>query len=148
MTGAARLSDEQRNFLLGCRRAVLATTRADGRPRIVPVCFALDREDLVTAIDEKPKASTDPGRLGRVRDILERPSVSLLVDRWDEDWSRLAWLRIDGVARLLEPSDAGHADAVSALRHRYVPYRSMALERLPIISIEPRRVVAWGDMGM
>ena len=143
-----RLSDEQRDFLLAHPRAVLATTRPDGRPRLVPVCFALDGEALVTAIDEKPKASPDPRRLGRVRDILERPAVSLLVDRWESDWSRLAWMRIDGNARLVEPDAPGHDSAVSALRERYAPYRSMALERLPIISIEPRHVVGWGDLGV
>ena len=102
----------------------------------------------MTPIDEKPKASEDPRRLGRVRDILERPAVSMLVDRWDGDWSRLAWLRIDGPARVVEPETPGHAEALRELRLRYVPYRSMALERLPVIFIEPTRVVSWGDLDM
>lgn len=144
---ARRLSDEQRTFLDACPRAVLATTRHDGRPRLVPVGFALAGGALVTAIDEKPKRSADPYRLARVRDILERPAVSLLVDRWDADWSRLAWLRLDGEARLVEPGAPGHDSALRALRERYVPYRSMALEGLPVIEIEPLHVVSWGNLG-
>ncbi len=141
------LSEEQRRFLVGQRRGVLATIRADGLPRLVPICFALDAGALVTAIDEKPKRSAgDPHRLGRVRDIVERPEVSVLFDRWDEDWSRLAWLRIDGVARLVEPGTGEHGLAIAALRARYEPYRSMALERLPVIAIELRNVVTWGDL--
>ena len=74
--------------------AVDATTEAD-----LPV--------LYSALDEKPKSVADPRELGRVRDILARPSVSVLVDRWSEDWSELAWLRLDGNALLIEPTGPG-----------------------------------------
>jgi PPOX class probable F420-dependent enzyme len=126
---------------------VLATIADDGSARLVPVCFALlewdDRLRLVTPVDEKPKRSADPHTLARVRDVLARPSVTLLVDRWDEDWSRLAWVRIHGRARLVEPSDHEHAPALAALRARYPQYRAQRLERLPMISIEALRVVSW-----
>ena len=140
------LSGEPRAFLLGARRAVLATTRADGRPRLVPICFALDGDTLLSVIDEKPKATRDPRQLGRIRDIVARPEVSILIDRWDEDWTRLAWLRLDGRARLVEPGDPSHARALALLRDRYAPYRSMDLERSPVIAVEPRAVVTWGDL--
>lgn len=143
-----QLTAAQRTFLLAQPRAVLATTRRDGRARLVPVCFALDGDRLVTPIDEKPKASADPLRLGRVRDILERPEVTMLVDRWDADWARLAWLRVDGRARLVEPETTGHSGALSALRERYLEYRSMALERLPVIVIDPSHVVSWSDLDV
>ena len=140
------LSEDQRRFVLSQRRAVLATARPSGAPRIVPICFAIDAYTIVSVIDDKPKVGADPHRLGRVRDIAERPHVSVLVDRWDEDWSRLGWLRIDGEARLIEPGDSGHDTAIRALRDRYAPYRSMELDRAPVIAIRPDRVVAWGDL--
>ena len=87
---------------------MLATIAPDGRPRLVPICFVLDpvRPVLYTPLDEKPKRSrTSP--LARVRDILADPRVTVLVDRWDEDWEQLAWVRCHGHATLLEPARRG-----------------------------------------
>ena len=101
------LSAAQRAFLASARRAVLATIAPDGRPRLVPICFVVDGEPptLYTPIDDKPKRSDDPLALARVRDIAADPRVTILVDRWDEDWTRLAWLRVEG------PSDPARAPA-------------------------------------
>jgi PPOX class probable F420-dependent enzyme len=135
-----------RRLLREERRAVLATIDGNGRPRLVPICFALDERDeaqpvLWTPIDEKPKASPDPLALARVRDIRARPQVQVLADRWDEDWSRLAWLRISGVAEVV-----GEAPQVvlDALRARYPQYGGQRLEGRPIIRIAIERVKAWG----
>lgn len=146
------LSPEWRAFLEDARYAVLVTVGPGGLPRPVPICFATGPDPLplvfYTPLDEKPKRTADPRALARVRDILARPDVTLLVDRWDEDWTRLAWLRLHGVARLLEPGGpdaAEHAGAVAALRARYRQYERQALERRPVIRIEVTRIVAWGD---
>ena len=144
---ASLLSPDARRFILAARRAVLATLRAQGPPRVVPVCFALLGEQLVSVVDDKPKASRDPYQLGRVSDLLERPDVSVLFDRWHEDWRRLAWVRIDGVARVVPPGAPGHGEALDALRDRYTPYRSMDLADAPVITIDVRRVVSWGDVA-
>lgn len=152
----ATLTSAEHDFLHAARRAVLATIRDDGRPRLVPLAFAVapwtdenGRPLIYSALDEKPKSVADPRRLGRVRDILARPEVSLLVDRWDEDWSALAWLRLDGLATLIEPAadltDTGrHRDAVRLLRQRYKQYDSQALEARPVLRIVVTRAVSWG----
>lgn len=145
------LSREHRALLLTERRATLATLAPDGRPRLVPCCFALGVDEgatvIDTPIDAKPKASADPMRLARVQDIRRDPRVTLLVDRWDEDWARLAWLRVEGTARLLvpwAPRDAGaHRSALVALRARYPQYRDQRLETLPVIRIAPTRMTGW-----
>jgi PPOX class probable F420-dependent enzyme len=145
------LTRAHRALLVTERRATLATIAPDGRPRSVPCCFAIGvgGEGVVidTPIDAKPKSSSDPMRLARVRDIRRDPRVTLLVDRWDEDWTRLAWLRVDGTARLLlpwaPPDAAAHAGAVRALRGRYPQYATQRLETLPIIRIAPARVTSW-----
>ena len=72
-----------------------------------------------------------------------RPRVSLLVDRWDDDWEKLAWLRIEATATLVEPGHPDHGDALIALRARYEPYRTQRLELNPLIRFEPIRTVWW-----
>jgi PPOX class probable F420-dependent enzyme len=134
-------------LLAEARRAVLATRAADGRPRLVPVTYAFDADTCVlySALDEKPKSAADPRLLARVRDIEERPQVTLLVDRWNEDWTRLAWLRLEGEATLLEPADHSeeHAYALHLLRQRYPQYATHSLEVRPVVRIEVRRAVGW-----
>jgi PPOX class probable F420-dependent enzyme len=137
-------------FLVAARRAILATIDQDGRPRLVPVCFIVesdgdDRLRLLTPLDDKPKAADDKRDLARVRDIRERPAVSVLVDRWDEDWSRLGWLRVHGRATLLEPAEVPH-DTVERLRSKYPQYATHALESSPIIAIDIERATSWGRL--
>ena len=148
------LSPAERRFLAEARRAVLATIGPDDLPRLVPICYVLSeatdprgRPILYTPIDEKPKQSADPHRLARVRDLLILPEVTLLVDRWDEDWSRLAWLRLHGTGEILEPQPherEEHAAAVAALRAKYPQYASHRLEERPIIRIVGARFRSWG----
>lgn len=145
------LPAEQRAFLASARRATLATIAPDGRPRLVPICFALDPEQplLYTPIDEKPKRRGDPLELARVRDVLADPRVSILVDRWDEDWAQLAWLRCHGTASIVEPADADvaeHALAVAGLRTKYAQYADHRLEQRPIIRVVIERCTAWGAL--
>ena len=102
---------------------------------------------LYTPLDEKPKRTDDPHALARVRDIEARPEVAVLVDRWDEDWTRLAWVRCLGRAAHLDPGRPGHADAVAALRAKYPQYASHRLEGRPIIRIAIERVTSWGEVG-
>ena len=141
------LSAAQRTFLGSARRAVLATIAPDGHPRLVPICFVVAGEPpiLYTPIDDKPKRSEDPLTLARVRDIHVDPRVTVLVDRWDEDWTQLGWLRAEGRAMLL---DAGvgeeHAAAVAALRVKYRQYETHRLEQRPLIRVTFDRVTHWG----
>jgi PPOX class probable F420-dependent enzyme len=140
------LSDDERAFLASARRAVLGTIAPDGRARLVPICFVLDGDDpvLYSPLDDKPKRSDDPLALARLRDIRADPRVTVLVDRWDEDWSRLAWLRCDARARLHDRSATGHGDVVSALRAKYAQYETHRLEDRPLVRIEIERVTSWG----
>ena len=143
------LSTDQRAFLESARRAVLATIAPDGHPRLVPICFVVAGEPpiLYTPIDDKPKRDDDPLALARVRDIAADPRVTILVDRWDEDWTRLAWLRAEGPATLLEPG-AGpeeHGAAVAALRAKYPQYETHRLEQRPVIRVTFERVISWGS---
>jgi PPOX class probable F420-dependent enzyme len=145
------LSTAQRAFIGAARRAVLATIGHEGRPRLVPVCFCLDpdRPVLYSPLDDKPKRSDDPLGLARVHDLRADGRVTILVDRWDEDWTHLAWLRADGRADLLLPGAdvPERAAAVSALRARYLQYEGHRLEERPLIRITIERVTDWGRLG-
>jgi PPOX class probable F420-dependent enzyme len=140
------LTDLERRFLSAHRRAVLITISPDGRPRPVPICFVLadDAPVLYTPLDDKPKRTIDPLGLARVRDIAADPRVAILADRWDEDWTRLAWLRAEGRAELLPAGPGEHANAIEALRDRYPQYWTHRLEERPVIRIELDGVTSWG----
>ena len=139
----ASLTLDERALLDAARRATLATIGEDGRPRLVPICFVLVGDALFTPIDEKPKATANPRDLARVRDIERRTDVAILVDRWDEDWARLAWLRLDGQAALVEPE----ASVLAGLRSKYPQYRNHDLERRPLIRIAIERTRSWGALS-
>ena len=137
----ATLVPEHRAFLHRQRVGRLATVDPLGRPHAVPICFAELNGVLYTPIDEKPKTG-DPRELRRIRNLLANPNVCLVVDHFEEDWSRLAWLQVRGTAALVEGADE-RARAHAALRARYSQYRAMALEALPLIRITPTRLVGW-----
>jgi PPOX class probable F420-dependent enzyme len=106
--------------------ARLATVRPDGSPHLVPVTFAFstDEDEVVFAVDSKPKSTT---QLQRLRNIAAEPRVSFLVDHYDDDWSQLWWARVDGVARILDDPtepDAARA-ALDALAAKYQQYRDV-----------------------
>ena len=133
------LTPDQAAFLERHRVARLATVDASGRPYAVPICFALVGGVIYTPIDEKPKRA---GTLRRVRNVIAEPRVCLVVDHYEEDWNRLAWLQLHGRAMLVD--DPGERRrAITALRQRYAQYRSMHLESRDLIGITPYRARSW-----
>jgi len=138
------LTEPQREFVNRARVARLATADAKGAPHLVPVCFVVESETLYITVDEKPKRTDIP--LKRIRNIQENPAVAVTIDRWDEDWSRLAWVMLRGRAEVLEDGDE-HTRAQVLLREKYPQYRAMAIEGLPVIAVRIGRVLGWGDMG-
>jgi PPOX class probable F420-dependent enzyme len=130
--------DEMRQRLAGARVARLATVGADGRPHLVPVCFALADDRLVSIVDAKPKTTTALRRLENVR---ANPHVSVLADEYDEDWSRLWWVRVDGRARVVD-SGAEHEQAVRLLTRRYRQYRA-APPQGPVLVVDIERWRGW-----
>ncbi|GAB3404524.1 PNPOx family protein [Flindersiella endophytica] len=100
------------------RVARLATVGADGQPHLVPVVFALQDDVLVIAVDNKPKSTHD---LKRLRNIAANPLVSVLVDRYADDWTQLWWVRADGRATVLT-NDADRAEPLAWLSSKYSQY--------------------------
>ena len=121
--------------------ARLATVDDASNPHVVPICFACTEDAIYTVIDEKPKSVRGP-HLRRVRNILAHPDVCFLVDRYDDDWTRLAWMQVRGQATLVA-DEAERAKALALLRGRYPQYQHMALESALLIRIQPDHVVEW-----
>jgi PPOX class probable F420-dependent enzyme len=139
------LSARERRFIDTQRVGHLATADSRAVPHVVPVCFGLADGVVYIAIDEKPKH--DHGRpLKRLRNIADNPRVSMVFDRYDEDWRRLAWVMLHGRAEILT-SGVDHDRAQSLLRSRYPQLEAMRIEQLPVIAIDIERATSWGDLG-
>ncbi|HEX9132933.1 MAG TPA: TIGR03668 family PPOX class F420-dependent oxidoreductase [Ktedonobacteraceae bacterium] len=143
MSNRTTLTEEEVAFAHRQRVARMATANADGQPHIVPVCYAFDGLRFYIPLDEKPK-KVEESKLRRVRNIEARHEASLLIDQYDDDWSRLGYVLVHGRAGLLQPGDPLHALALLLLRERYVQYRAMELERHMVIAITPDSVTSWG----
>ena len=137
----AALSQQQVELLNQTPVGHLATADAHGRPHVIPFCFVCDGGIIYSALDAKPKSGNLRG-LRRVRNILANPQVSLVIDHYESDWSRLWYLMVQGNAELLEPCPE-QAAAISLLRGKYQQYREMDLEHSPVIKITPDRATGW-----
>jgi PPOX class probable F420-dependent enzyme len=140
------LSDDERAFAERHRVAHLATADAAGAPHVIPICYALIGDCFYFVIDEKPKR-TRTG-LKRLRNIAANPQVALVIDDYDEDWTRLAYLLARGRAALVAERDEW-ANALAALRARYPQYRTMPLvfDTHPMVRLVPGQLHFWRAAG-
>lgn len=124
--------------------ARLATAGESGRPHLVPIVFARCRGRLWSPLDGKPKSG---GELRRITNIRHNPAVCLLLDHYDEDWTRLWWIRIDAEAEVVrpEPGEEIVVEVVAALRQKYTQYQSIPVLRDPptLIAFRPVRIRSW-----
>lgn len=138
---STRIPTRVARFLRKSRSGHLATVDAEGRPVAVPFAYVFDGKRLYSSIDEKPKR-VPPARLARARNIERNPEVAVIVDHYEEDWSKLCFVLIRGRATLLK-SGKEHARAIRLLRRKYPQYRAMRIEKRPIVRIIPWRVRDW-----
>jgi PPOX class probable F420-dependent enzyme len=119
--------------------ARLATTDADGAVRLVPICFAFLGDRLVSAVDHKPKRTA---RLRRLDDIAATGSATVLIDHYDDDWDRLWWVRVRGVATVHTDDEPVAADARRTLVDKYAQYRDRPPTG-PVYSVRLDEVSWW-----
>jgi PPOX class probable F420-dependent enzyme len=119
------------------RVARLATVDREGRPHVVPICFVLDGDTLYTAVDEKPKRTR---RLRRLENIEANPRVEVLIDHYEDDWSKLWWVRLRGTARIVEDPRA-----VDLLAAKYPQYRGRRPAG-PVIAVEVEERSEWTSL--
>ena len=126
------------------RVAHLATADASGAPHLVPVCFAYDGDHFYSVLDRKPKR-TSLTSLKRVRNLVSNPVVALVVDHYEEEWSRLWYVLVTGSAYLITEGDE-HRRAIGLLREKYAQYSHMDIDRSPVIKITPAKITSWGKV--
>jgi PPOX class probable F420-dependent enzyme len=131
-------SDDMRGRVAAARVARLATLGRDGAPHLVPFCFALSGNVLYSAVDHKRKRSS---RLQRFDNVTRDPRVGVLVDHYEEDWSKLWWVRLEGLARELE-SGAEANEALRLLTAKYGQYLDDPPSG-PVLRIEVQRWSGW-----
>jgi len=140
----ASWTSEVRNFLEAHRVGHLATVGPDATPHVVPVCYALDPAGIYMIADAKPKRRP-AARLTRLANLRRVPRAALVVDDYDEDWTRLQWMMLRGPVAFLDDASA-HATALTLLRARYSQYRRMILDdprEYPVIRLTPERINVW-----
>lgn len=131
-----------RERVAAARVGRLATLGAEGRPHLAPICFALEGDTLYSAVDEKPKRSR---RLQRLENIRRHPEVTVLVDHYEEDWTHLWWVRLDGEATVLEQGPERER-VLALLQAKYEQYRAEPPTG-PVIAVRVARWRAWSSIG-
>ena len=124
--------------------AHLGLLDADGRPRVLPVTFAVAQGAVWSAVDDKPKR-VPGGELARVRWLRARPAAALTVDRYDDDWSRLAWVQLLGEVEVVDEPERAPG-ALSALAGKYDHYRERAPGG-PLLRLDVARALCWRAAG-
>jgi PPOX class probable F420-dependent enzyme len=114
--------------------ARLATVDPQGRPHVVPICFAIEGDTLYTAVDEKPKRTR---KLQRLRNIEANPRVEVVIDEYDEDWSKLWWVRLRGTARIVDDPRP-----IELLTAKYPQYRERPPNG-PVIAVSIEERIEW-----
>jgi len=133
---------EARRRLGEARVGRLATVSAGGRPHVVPFVFAAHGDTLYWAVDRKPKRTR---RLKRLDNIRANPRVEAVVDGYDEDWTRLWWVRATGTARVVD--DPGErTEALALLSRKYEQYRLQGPDG-PVVAIDVQRWTGWAASG-
>jgi PPOX class probable F420-dependent enzyme len=126
-----------RALVTDARVARLALLDDSDRPRVLPVTYAVHAAALWSAIDRKPKRSAEPAR---VRYLRRRPEAAVIVDRYSDDWSALAWVQLLGSVDVVPAAE--EPEALQALTEKYAPYRADPPPG-PLLRLEPERVLWW-----
>lgn len=124
------------------RVARLATADQYARPHVVPIVFVYEHPHLYTPIDSKPKKVGDWRHLRRVQNVVTNGRASVVIDVWDEDWTKLRYVLLEGTADLLETGNERDR-AVALLEEKYPQYRTMPLADAPVIRVTVERRVEW-----
>jgi PPOX class probable F420-dependent enzyme len=140
-------ADDMAAILQSFRVGHLATADAKAMPHLVPICFVYDGQAVYTAIDHKPKRATGY-RMKRIRNLLENPQVTFLVDHYEEDWQQLSYIMIQGRAQILE-SGPERQRALGLLEDKYPQYRErqLAQDTGLVIKIVPDSIRRWAWVG-
>lgn len=132
--------------LLDARVARMATSDQYARPHVVPIVFVYEHPYLYTPIDSKPKKVGDWRHLRRAQNVVTNGRASVVIDVWDEDWSKLRYVLLEGTADVLESGDERDR-AVALLEAKYPQYARLPLGDAPVIKVTVERRLDWSGEG-
>jgi PPOX class probable F420-dependent enzyme len=132
-------------FIERARVARLATIDPEFKPHLVPVVFVFDGNHFFIPLDEKRKVAK-PEKLKRIRNIHDNPNVALLIDQYDEDWTKLAFVMIQGKASVASKREGNIQvrRAFNKLIVKYVQYQKIGVGEM-CIKITPKKVASWSN---
>ena len=136
------LDDAARALIASSRTAHLASADQYARPHVMPIVFVWEEPTLYFPLDRKPKRDDDWHMLRRVRNIETNGRVAVVVDRYDEDWTRLAWVLLEGQATIIE-TGTERDRAAALLAAKYAQYAGSALDGRPVVRVVIERTVSW-----
>ena len=132
-------------FIERARVARLATIDTEFKPHLVPVVFVFDGNHFFIPLDEKRKTAK-PEKLKRIRNIQDNPNVALLIDEYSEDWTKLAFVMIQGKASVASKTEGNIQvrEAYKKLMTKYIQYQKVGVGEMCII-ITPKKVASWSN---
>lgn len=132
-------------FIERARFARLATIDSEFKPHLVPVVFVFDGNHFFIPVDEKRKTAK-PEKLKRIRNIQHNPNVALLIDEYSEDWTKLAFVMIQGKASIASKGEGNIQvrEAYKKLMTKYIQYQKVGVGEMCII-ITPKKVASWSN---
>ena len=139
------LLENERRFLASLRVAHLATADAGAVPHVVPICFVVCADTVYVTIDAKPK-TRPANELKRIRNIMANPRVAIVADHYDEDWTQLGWVMLQGRAEILSEGRE-HDEAQALLCSRYPQLQAMRIAACPVIAVRIERARSWGHLS-
>ena len=134
------------DFIERARIARLATIDSEFKPHLVPVVFVFDGNYFFIPVDEKRKKTAKPEKLKRIRNIQDNPNVALLFDEYSEDWTKLAFVMIQGEAFIANKIEGNIQvrEAYKKLMTKYIQYQKVGIGEVCII-ITPKKVASWSN---
>jgi PPOX class probable F420-dependent enzyme len=132
-------------FIERARFARLATIDSEFKPHLVPVVFVFNGNHFFIPVDEKRKTAK-PEKLKRIRNIQHNPNVALLIDEYSEDWTKLAFVMIQGKASIASKGEGNVQvrEAYKKLMTKYIQYQKVGVGETCII-ITPKKVASWSN---
>lgn len=122
--------------LAEARHGVLGTVHPRRGVDAVPVVFAVARRSIVIPVDRvKPKRGT---RLQRLANIEYDDRCVLLVEHYEEDWSRLWWVRVHALAAAASMTE----ELAAHFATLFPPYQAPgSIES--VLTLVPTSVTGW-----
>jgi PPOX class probable F420-dependent enzyme len=129
---------QMRRLVQGARIARVGTSDEHGRVHLVPVTFVVWEGRWYSPSDAGPRPAK------RLRNLERDPRVTVLVDVYDEDWSKVWWVRLRGLGRVVEDFSERER-ACRLLREKYPQFEDAPSDEGegPVMAVDVEEWAGW-----